>query len=116
MQFETLDTRRAFFFDAEFRKVKNLSINKLTVFCVEIICTFAVVLKNNKSMKKRTEEEWRRLHENTAAQIIAAKTANQLYSDWSWESIVSDAIVGADTLIKELKKKEERESKQITSE
>lgn len=67
-------------------------------------------------MKKRTEEEWRRLHENTAAQIIAAKIANQLYSDWSWESIVSDAIVGADTLIKELKKKEEREYKQISSE
>jgi len=60
-------------------------------------------------MKKTTEEEWKTLHRSTAAQIIAAKTANQLYSDWSWESIVFDAVVGADTFIKELKKREEKE-------
>ena len=60
-------------------------------------------------MRPTKEEEWKKLHRNTAAKIIAAKTANQLFSDWSWKSIVFDAVVGADAFIEELKKREEKE-------
>ncbi len=107
--FLTLAEWRAFVLYSYFEKDKIFSVNNLELFCVEIFCTFAVELKNNKNMKRTTEEEWKTLYRSTAAQIIAAKTANQLYSDWSWESIVFDAVVGADTFIKELKKREEKE-------
>lgn len=57
-------------------------------------------------MKKRTDEEWRKLHEDTAAQIIAAQVANFSYDSYSQESMVFVAVTTADTFIEELKKRE----------
>ncbi|MBR4917891.1 MAG: hypothetical protein IKZ52_01570 [Bacteroidales bacterium] len=56
--------------------------------------------------KQRTEEEWRRLHENAICAVIAGKTANFHLSEWGDNSIVSDAISLADTLVKRLKEEE----------
>lgn len=77
---------------------------------------FCLGFKNNKSMKKRTDEEWRKLHEDTAAQIIAAQVANFSYDNYSQESMVFVAVTTADTFIEELKKREEKELEQTTSE
>ena len=67
-------------------------------------------------MKKRTsDEEWRRLHQDTAARILAAQFANFSYDNYSQESMVFVAVTAADTLIEELKKREEEEL-QTTSE
>ena len=57
-------------------------------------------------MKKRTEEEWRRLHENAICAVIAGKSANIHFTSWSWDSIAFDAISLADTLVKKLKEEE----------
>ena len=66
-------------------------------------------------MKPRTEQEWRTLHEATAAQILAAQFGNFSYDNYSDESKVFVAVTAADTLIEELKKREEKELKQTTS-
>ena len=60
-------------------------------------------------MKPRTEEEWYRLHDNVICAILTGRTANPYYGDWSIDSITSDAIAGADHLVKEMKKREEEE-------
>ena len=60
-------------------------------------------------MKPRNEEEWNRLHDNAICAILTGRTANPYYGDWSLDSIVSDAIYGADHLVQELKKREQKE-------
>ena len=60
-------------------------------------------------MRPRNEEEWNRLQDNAICAILTGRTANPYYGDWSIKSIISDAISGADTLVNELKKKEEKE-------
>jgi hypothetical protein len=60
-------------------------------------------------MRPRNEEEWNRLRDNAICSILMGRTANPYYGDWSIKSIISDAISGADTLVNELKKKEEKE-------
>lgn len=60
-------------------------------------------------MKPRNEEEWTRLQDNAICSILIGRTANPYYGDWSLDSIVSDAIYGADHLVQELKKKEQKE-------
>ena len=67
-------------------------------------------------MKKRTEEEWRKLHEDTAARCLASQFANFSYDNYSQESMVFVAVTTADTFIEELKKREEKELEQTTSE
>ncbi len=60
-------------------------------------------------MKQRTEEEWRTIHENAMLSILAGRTANDYWGEMSITSIVSDALQGADHLVKEMKKREEKE-------
>ena len=60
-------------------------------------------------MRPRTQEEWNRLQDNAISAILTGRTANPYYGDWSLDSIISDAIAGADHLIKEMKKKEQME-------
>jgi hypothetical protein len=60
-------------------------------------------------MKKRTEEEWRKLHEDTASRCLASQFANFSYDNYSQESMVFVAVTTADTFIEELKKREEKE-------
>ena len=78
------------------------------MFCIDIFIIFAVDL-NARNMKPRTQEEWNRLQDNAISAILTGRTANPYYGDWSMESLISDAIVGADHLVKELKKREEKE-------
>lgn len=61
-------------------------------------------------MKRTTEEEWKTLHQDTAARILAAQFGNFSYDNYSDESKVFVAVTAADTLIEELKKREEKES------
>lgn len=58
-------------------------------------------------MKPETEERWRQL---AICAVIAGKSANIEYTDWSASSIVADAIYMADTLVKKLKDEEEKEA------
>lgn len=57
-------------------------------------------------MKPRTEEEWRKLHENVICSVIAGRYANVQYSEWSESSMAYDAIRMADTLVERLKEEE----------
>lgn len=57
-------------------------------------------------MKPRTEEEWRKLHENVICAVITGRYANVQYSEWGEISMALDAISMADTLVKKLKEKE----------
>ena len=67
-------------------------------------------------MKKRTtDEQWKKLHQDTAARILASQFSNFSYDNYSDESKVFVAVTAADTLIEELKKREEEEL-QTTSE
>jgi hypothetical protein len=56
---------------------------------------------------KRTQEEWRKLHENAIIAILSGKCANPVIGTMSY--IIDQAIWGADLLIKELKEREETE-------
>ena len=56
---------------------------------------------------KRTQEEWRKLHENAIIAILSGKCANPVIGTMSY--IIDQAIRGADLLIKELKEREETE-------
>lgn len=60
-------------------------------------------------MQKRTEEEWRHLHELVVVAVIAGKSAS-VYRGFSWETIIFDAIYAADTLVKKIKEREEKTS------
>lgn len=62
-------------------------------------------------MKKRTtDEQWKKLHQDTAARILASQFANfSYYDNYSDESKVFVAVTTADTFIEELKKREEKE-------
>jgi hypothetical protein len=47
---------------------------------------------------------------------MAALCANSNYENWSHQSLASEAVWCADALVNELRKREEKEIKQITSE
>ncbi len=68
------------------------------------------------NQRRRTEEDWCRLHENAAVSTMAALCANSNYENWSHQSLASEAVWCADALVDELRKREEKEIKQITSE
>jgi len=61
-------------------------------------------------MKQRTEEEWRQLHENVICAILAGRCANSYYGEMSMNSLISEAIWGADDLVEKLKEREAEES------
>jgi len=64
--------------------------------------------------KQRTEEEWRRLHENAICAFIAGRAAN--YVQMNYTQCVEEAIYGADYLVEQLKIQEEKEEKETTTE
>lgn len=61
-------------------------------------------------MEKRTEQEWRALFDSAVSSIIGGRCANSYFGDYSIDSIISEAIRGADLLIKELKEREVSEN------
>ena len=60
-------------------------------------------------MTKRTEQQWLALFDATVTSIIQGRCANSYFGDYSIDSIVSEAISGADFLVKQLKEREESE-------
>jgi len=60
-------------------------------------------------MANRTEQQWTTLFDATVTAIIGGRCANDYFGDYSIDSIVSEAIRGADLLIRELKEREETE-------
>ena len=79
------------------------------MFCIIIFIIFAVDYKTQINDMNRTEEQWIRLYDNAICATLTGRTANPYYGDWSMESLISDAIAGADHLVKELKKREEND-------
>jgi hypothetical protein len=61
-------------------------------------------------MKQRTEEEWRRLHENAICAIITGSMANVSLCQSGVYIIIDDGINGADYLVRKLKKREAEEA------
>lgn len=57
--------------------------------------------------KKRTEEDWRKLHENVICAILNGRCANNYYGEMSIDSLVDEALRGADLLVEKLRKREE---------
>ncbi len=60
-------------------------------------------------MKQRTEEEWRNLRDNSILAILMGRSANEFNGEMSIQSLVDDALMGSDYLVKELKRREETE-------
>ena len=76
--------------------------------CYTFFFVFTNVKTNFRNMEnKRTQEEWRRLHEKAIIAILSGKTANPVIGTMS--SIIDQAIWGADELIKRLKEREEKQ-------
>lgn len=61
-------------------------------------------------MANRTEQEWTALFDAAVTSIIGGRCANSYFGDYSIDSIISEAIRGADLLIKELKEREVSEN------
>ena len=76
--------------------------------CYTFFFVFTNVKTNFRNMEnKRTQEDWRRLHENAIIAILNGKCANPLIMSMSY--IIDQAIWGADDLIKRLKEREEKQ-------
>ena len=58
---------------------------------------------------KRTQEDWRKLHESAVCAILSGRCANDYFGEMSMSTLVDEAIWGADELVEKLKKKEEEE-------
>jgi len=61
-------------------------------------------------MANRTEQQWTALFDAAVTSIIGGRCANSYFGDYSIDSIISEAIRGADLLIKELKEREVSEN------
>lgn len=61
-------------------------------------------------MEKRTEQQWTALFDATVTSIIGGRCANDYFGDFSINSIVDEAIRGADRSLKELKEREVSEN------
>ena len=59
---------------------------------------------------KRTEADWMRIHENAIYAILTGKCANEFLGNMSMNSLIDDAVWGADDLIKRLKEREDDEN------
>ena len=55
----------------------------------------------------RTQEDWKRIHENAINAILMGRCANNYYGDMSIDSLVDEALRGADLLVEKLRKREE---------
>lgn len=60
-------------------------------------------------MEKRTEQQWTALYDAAVTAIIGGRCANSFFGNYSIDTIVDEAIRGANLLIKELKAKEDVE-------
>ena len=60
-------------------------------------------------MAKRNENQWLALYDAAVTSILNGRCANSYYGDFSLDSIISEAISGADLLVKQLKEREESE-------
>lgn len=60
--------------------------------------------------KQRTEEDWRRLHENAICAIINGILANVSLCQSGVYIIIDNGITGADYLVEKLKKREAEEA------
>ena len=67
------------------------------------------VITKLKIMANRTEQQWTALYDAAVTAIIEGRCANSFFGDYSIDSIVSEAVSGADRLIKELKERENTE-------
>lgn len=61
-------------------------------------------------MEKRTEQQWTALFDATVTSIIGGRCANDYFGNYSIDSIVSEAISGANLLVKQLKEREVSEN------
>lgn len=61
-------------------------------------------------MAKRNEQQWTALFDAAVTSIIGGRCANEYFGDYSIDSIVSEAISGANLLVKQLKEREETET------
>ena len=57
---------------------------------------------------QRNDEELKKLHSEAICAILNGRCANYSYDEWSMDSLVDDAIYGADILVKKLKEKGEK--------
>lgn len=60
-------------------------------------------------MVRRNEQQWLELYDAVTVAIVEGRCGNSYFGDYSIDSIVSEAVRGADILIKELKEREEAE-------
>lgn len=61
--------------------------------------------------EKRTQEDWMRIiHQNAINAILAGRCANSYYGDMSMDSLVDEALMGADLLVEKLREREEDQS------
>lgn len=56
--------------------------------------------------QKTTEAEWAELHRMTICSILNGRCSSSYYSEMSMNSLIDEAIWGADDLVKKLKKRE----------
>lgn len=61
-------------------------------------------------MATRTEQQWTSLFDAAVTAILYGRVSNPYFGDYSIDSIVSEAIRGADLLLKKLKEREETET------
>lgn len=46
--------------------------------------------------EKRKQEDWRRLHQSAICAILSGRCANSYYGDMSMDSLIDEALMGAD--------------------
>jgi hypothetical protein len=56
---------------------------------------------------KRTQEDWMRIHENDINAILTGRCANDYYGEMSIDSLVDEALRGADLLVEKFREREE---------
>lgn len=58
---------------------------------------------------KRTQQDWTRIQENAINAILMGRCANNYFGEMSIDSLVDEALRGADLLVEELRKREENQ-------
>ncbi len=59
---------------------------------------------------KRTQEDWLRLQESAVCAILNGRCANDHFGEMSMNSLVDEALTGADLLVEKLREREEENS------
>jgi hypothetical protein len=59
--------------------------------------------------EKRKQEDWRRLHQSAICAILSGRCANSYYGDMSMDSLIDEALMGADLLVEKLREREEEQ-------